>query len=250
MKKMKKVVLFSTLAFSIAAIYFYFAITGISDRLGIPRTQAGPLYENEVTFDMKKNRAYTSEDGIVIIGSSSEAGSAKTRVLSAAVSSPDTVDYGPEKVWEHEDAAAYNNFTIPKQAELKDGSLGILSIPVLNISANVYETDDPIEAMSHGIAHFKSTSAWQGNVALSAHNVNLNLTDGYFKKLHTLKKGDEVTYRTQLGERHYVVDTVSEIADTDWSYLGRTEDNRITMITCITGKPSLRLCVQAVEKST
>ena len=27
----------------------------------------------------------------------------------------------------------------------------------------------------------------------------------------------------------------------------RTEDNRLTLITCITGKPHLRLMVQAVE---
>ena len=29
--------------------------------------------------------------------------------------------------------------------------------------------------------------------------------------------------------------------------LSRTDDNRITMITCITGKPDLRLMVQAKE---
>lgn len=31
------------------------------------------------------------------------------------------------------------------------------------------------------------------------------------------------------------------------SMLGRTEDNRITMTTCMDEKPSKRLCVQAVE---
>ena len=40
---------------------------------------------------------------------------------------------------------------------------------------------------------------------------------------------------------------VREIAGDDWSYLSRTDDNRITMITCITGKPDLRLMVQARE---
>ena len=40
---------------------------------------------------------------------------------------------------------------------------------------------------------------------------------------------------------------VREIAGDDWSYLSRTDDNRITMITCITGKPDLRLMVQAKE---
>ncbi len=44
------------------------------------------------------------------------------------------------------------------------------------------------------------------------------------------------------------MESVAEIAETDWSRLGRTQDNRVTLITCISGKPSLRLCVQAVEK--
>jgi sortase (surface protein transpeptidase) len=43
------------------------------------------------------------------------------------------------------------------------------------------------------------------------------------------------------------VDSVTEIAETDWGMLGRTQDNRITLITCISGKPALRLCVQAIE---
>lgn len=55
-------------------------------------------------------------------------------------------------------------------------------------------------------------------------------------------------FSTELGERVYTVSTVKEIADTDWTGLGRTPDNRITMITCITGKPDLRLLVQCVEK--
>ena len=37
------------------------------------------------------------------------------------------------------------------------------------------------------------------------------------------------------------------IEETDWSYLQETEDNRITLITCVANKPKNRLCVQAVE---
>ena len=38
------------------------------------------------------------------------------------------------------------------------------------------------------------------------------------------------------------------IEETDWSYLQETEENKITLITCISNQPSKRLCVQAVEK--
>ena len=43
---------------------------------------------------------------------------------------------------------------------------------------------------------------------------------------------------------------IKEIDETDWSMLGRTEDNRITMTTCIDGEPSKRLVVQAVEQKS
>ena len=105
-----------------------------------------------------------------------------------------------------------------------------------------------MEDMERGAAHFKSTSAWMGNIGISAHNVNLNGTPGYFLNLYTLEKGDIITYETALGVREYVVDSVMEISENDWSLLDRTEDNRITLITCITGKPALRLAVVGAER--
>ena len=38
-----------------------------------------------------------------------------------------------------------------------------------------------------------------------------------------------------------------EIDSYDWSCLNSTNDNRITLITCIDDKPDKRLVVQAVE---
>ncbi len=100
--------------------------------------------------------------------------------------------------------------------------------------------------MSHGVAHFKTTSSWDGNIGLCSHNVNFDLTDGFFKYIHTLQAGDTIGYTTALGSRSYAVQTVAEITETDWSYLNRTEDNRVTLITCISGRPRSRLVVQAI----
>lgn len=80
------------------------------------------------------------------------------------------------------------------------------------------------------------------------HNVNLDGTNGDFLNLHTLTKGAVITYETALDTREYTVDTIKEIAENDWSMLGRTADNRISLITCITGKPAIRFCVQATER--
>ena len=38
------------------------------------------------------------------------------------------------------------------------------------------------------------------------------------------------------------------IKDTEWKYLKNTEDNRLTLITCVENQPEYRRCVQAVEK--
>jgi LPXTG-site transpeptidase (sortase) family protein len=151
----------------------------------------------------------------------------------------------PEAIWTEETYAG--NHTPVEKAQMKDGSLGVLTIPAISLSANVYESPDNMEAMDKGIAHFPSSSAWDGNVSMSAHNINLDGSDGYFKNLHTLVKGDTITYQTALGERTYAVESVSSIAATDWTPLGYTDDHRITLITCISGQPEKRLCVTALE---
>jgi len=203
-----------------------------------PRVMADPPAENEVTFDMKKNLAYTADNGIVVIP-------ANTAPTSAAPMAAVITD-SPDDIWKEGEVVFSRGYTMPEQAQMANGSIGVLSIPKISLTVNVYETDDEMEAMTHGLAHFKTTSAWDGNIGICGHNVNFDLTAGFFKNLHTLKPGDKIGYRTALGIRMYTVETVAEIAETDWSYLGRTADNRITLITCITGKQTSRLVVQAV----
>lgn len=69
----------------------------------------------------------------------------------------------------------------------------------------------------------------------------------YFEKVKDLKLGDEIIYRTPLGEKKYSVTLSKIIEETDWSYLQETEENKITLITCVRNKPNKRLCVQANE---
>lgn len=69
----------------------------------------------------------------------------------------------------------------------------------------------------------------------------------YFGKLKDLQIGDEIIYKTKYGTKKYKVHIKTIIKDTDWSYLRNTEDNRITLITCVENKPELRRCIQALE---
>ena len=188
-------------------------------------------------FSPEEDDVHTAEDGVLVV---------RPEGLSTEQDKSET----PDTVWEQDAVATYNAFTLPEKAMLdeENGSIGVLSIPALGLSVNVYEAEDEMAAMSRGVAHFKSTSAYDGNVGLSAHNINFDGTDGYFKNLYTLKTGDTVSYKTALGEREYEVSLVKTISETDWSYLSRSTENRLTMVTCISGKPTQRVLVQAIQK--
>lgn len=154
----------------------------------------------------------------------------------------------PETAWDDDAIITWNAFTLPEKAAFDDGSIGILSVPQIGLTVKVYESDDQMEDMDKGAAHFKSTSAWDGNVALSGHNRTVSGTGAYFRDLHKLSVGDTLLYKTALGEREYRVTTVKTISDEDWSSLSRTTDNRLTLITCVNDNAAKRLLVQAVQR--
>lgn len=206
------------------------------DYAAIPRTEAVPPAESEVTFDLESNRTYTAEDGVVVIPASPPPGKSQAKPVEHMSAPAQLSPFTP-------------GYTLPEDAALPDGSMGVLSIPKLELSAPVYETEEggEIESMTKGVAHFAVTSAWEGNIGLASHNVAPAGAVAYFRDIHKLEKGDALSYKTALGEREYKVAEVKEIAEDDWSFLTRTEDNRLTLITCITGKPDMRLMVQALE---
>lgn len=141
-------------------------------------------------------------------------------------------------------SASTDIFTLPDNMLYRDGSLGYLSIPKYNIQAKVYETES-LESLAKGVGHFKFTSAWNGNVGFAGHNRGIN---EYFGQIHKLREGDTITYQTKYGTRNYRVLTVEKIAAIDYSYLGRTTDNRVTLITCVADQPNYRWCIQAVQQ--
>lgn len=150
----------------------------------------------------------------------------------------------PEDLWEAEEGESYHGFTTRAQLGAKD-SIGVLEIESIGVSVNAYDSGDDMADMKKGIAHFQSTSYWDGNIGFAGHNGSANYS--YFGELNKVQKGDLITYTTELGSRTYTVTDIWTISDEDWSHLERTEDNRLTLITCVSD-PSKRLCVQAVEK--
>ena len=130
--------------------------------------------------------------------------------------------------------------------ERKDGSIGTLKIPSLNINMKVWEGETRA-SMAKGLGHYSSTSGWDGNVGICGHNRGAKYNIG---SIRNLEIGDTITYSTVYGTRTYAVILVKTISDSDWSYLQATADNRITITTCLADRPSKRVCVQAVEVSS
>lgn len=129
--------------------------------------------------------------------------------------------------------------------ERKDGSIGTLKIPSLNINMKVWEGETRA-SMAKGLGHYSSTSGWDGNIGICGHNRGAKYNIG---SIRNLEIGDTITYSTVYGTRTYAVILVMTISDSDWSYLQATADNRITITTCLANQPSKRVCVQAVEVS-
>ena len=129
--------------------------------------------------------------------------------------------------------------------ERKDGSIGTLKIPSLNINMKVWEGETNA-SMAKGLGHYSSTSGWDGNVGICGHNRGAKYNIG---SIRNLEIGDTLTYSTVYGTRTYAVILVKTISDSDWSYLQATADNRITITTCLANQPSKRVCVQAEEVS-
>ena len=120
-----------------------------------------------------------------------------------------------------------------------------LEIPVINLKAEIQEGTTK-EIMDKYIGHFSESKKWIGNVCLAAHNRGYE--NNYFSDLKNLKEDDKIIYQYDGLSREYKVMKNNIIKDTDLSCLQNTEDNIITLITCVENSPTYRRCIQAIEK--
>lgn len=125
-----------------------------------------------------------------------------------------------------------------------DDILGNLHIEKIGLNAGIKEGSTS-NVLQNYIGHIANTPIYDGNVCLAAHN--RGNTYSYFARLNELEKNDEVKYESRYGIKTYKVSNISTILETDWELLKDTNENKITMITCIKNRPNQRLCVQAIE---
>ena len=119
--------------------------------------------------------------------------------------------------------------------------IGVVKIEKIGFEGLVFEGTS-LETLAKGVGHFESSRIIDGNVCLAAHNYS-----NMWKKLYTVSNGDIIEYACALGYKKYKVFDVKEIEETDVSVLENTQENIITLITCVKNVPSKRLCVQAKE---
>lgn len=119
-----------------------------------------------------------------------------------------------------------------------------IKIPKINIDAPI-KSGTTQDVLATAVGHFEETTLWDGNVALAGHNRGYNCN--FFQKIKELEIGDKIIYCTDKGKREYKVTTNRIIKQTDWSYVKNTQDNRITLITCVENMFEYRRCIQAVE---
>lgn len=122
--------------------------------------------------------------------------------------------------------------------------LGILSIEKIGLKATVREGTSN-EVLTQYIGHIEGTATYDGNIGLAAHNRGGDFA--FFARINELEEGDSIKYQTKFYTREYKVDNIQTIYETDWSLLEPTEENKLTLITCITNRRPQRLCVQATE---
>ena len=128
-----------------------------------------------------------------------------------------------------------------------DDEIGTLTITDILLDNVPIRESVELSTLAQTIGHFPSTSIYEGNVGLASHNSGSQ--GDFFKNLKKIKIGSEIFYQTNYGTKRYIVTTKEVIDEEDWSYLQETEDNRITLITCVSGQKEKRLCVQAIESS-
>ena len=143
---------------------------------------------------------------------------------------------------EEKQAKAENTTT--KETNIKEKQW-YLKIPRIFLEAEIAE-GTTTEVMNTYIGHFKESAKKEGNICLAAHNRGYPVN--YFQNLKLLKKGDKIEYKYQNFKKEYEVTENYIIKDTDWSCMEKTEENEITLITCIENEPEYRRCIKGIEK--
>ena len=122
-----------------------------------------------------------------------------------------------------------------KNEVLEDDYLGIISIPKIGLRKKLYDIGsyrNDVDRNIEILASSKMPDVMGGNFILAAHNGNTSL--GYFRDLHKLKVGDEVTIDYKNKNYVYEVSKIYDVLKTGEVAIKRDKSqSTITLITCL-----------------
>lgn len=154
-------------------------------------------------------------------------------------SNAETVKYSESNIQE----TIINEVDEVIENQYKDNNWRIF-ISKINLDAPILEGTSK-EILRRGVGHFEETNKWNGNVVLAAHNRGYKYN--FFQEIKKLSIGDVIKYQTDEGNRSYSVISNEKIKETDLSCLEDTNENQLTLITCVENMPEYRICVKAKQ---
>ncbi|MFR2571293.1 MAG: class D sortase [Clostridia bacterium] len=116
-----------------------------------------------------------------------------------------------------------------------------IQIDKINLKAPIAEGTSK-EILDDFVGHFEETQIEKGNVGLAAHNRGYK--NNYFNRIKELKVGDEIKYCYNQTVKKYQVTKHEIIENTNWDNLKDTEEEILTLITCVENEPNYRRCIQ------
>lgn len=125
-----------------------------------------------------------------------------------------------------------------------DGSIARITFPTLNNRTATVRPGIALATLDYYVGHFPGTSQWDGNIALASHNRGRG---SFFAGIWNMNEGDRIIYETTLGVRTFEVVSIRQISEDDTSNLMHSNDNIITLVTCVYNRPGLRWSVRARE---
>ena len=121
-----------------------------------------------------------------------------------------------------------------------------LTIEKINLISVPIKDSVEEDILENYIGHFPISSYYNGNVCLAAHNSGFLIN--YFKDLNTLEYNDEIKYNYYGNIKVYKVTEKYIVDEEELNVLAVDFKDKMTLITCITGSPSKRLCIEAISK--
>lgn len=118
-----------------------------------------------------------------------------------------------------------------------------ISIPKIKLDRAKIKESVENDILEDYVGHFPSSSIFNGNVCLAAHNNGFK--NNYFKDIIGLEVNDEIIYNYFGNVKSYYVKDKYYISENDFNVINIDAYDKITLITCVNGSPELRLCVEA-----